>query len=200
MKGEVLVFKVMVAASAISAAVTLAAYFMATYIGGPWITDYLAFKINISLALFLAILPICASWSKRARARGHLTCMERRILDCVALCLPPSEREVWGKQIDAISNVRRILGGLEVNFDMRAVGRNPYFPLPRFSNENKFSVAVVTMSVPAVELSLNAYVWCASGKLFSIEYRGSVEYFAGMVGSNAEKDVVMSTEIIASSF
>jgi hypothetical protein len=73
--------------------------------------------------------------------------------------------------------VQRLPDGVEVNFYRMKNGRPTFDKDLTFPNKDaELQVAIVQMKIPNMT-TLTADIWCVSGFLFSIEYRGEVKYF-----------------------
>ena len=114
--------------------------------------------------------------------RARLTRIERRIIDIVGSHLDSAALIIWKQQVQAIYKVQRLPDGVEVDFYMREGRGHPPTPLPRFRHRDEFVVATVAIDVAGAGAPLNASVWCVSGRLFSIEYKGSVRYLDEALG------------------
>ena len=96
---------------------------------------------------------------------------------------------IWEQQVQSIYLIQRLPDGEEVNFYMRDPVSGTGKALPRFQRSDEFAVAEVVVSMPALESSIAANVWCVSGRLFSIEYKGSIRYFDEALGMDPEQVV-----------
>ncbi len=129
------------------------------------------------------------------RIGARLTRIERGIIDAVGSQLNSSARRVWEKQVQAIYKIQRLPGGVEVDFYMRDVKGHLPTVLPRFSHVDEFVIAKVTIDIPAARAHLKASVWCVSGRLFSIEYEGSVRYLDEVLGADPTSELHLSAQL-----
>lgn len=132
---------------------------------------------------------VIATLSKLFRRRPRLTSLERRILDSVGAEMSKPALTIWEQQVQSIYLIQRLPDGVEVNFYMRDPVSSTGRALPRFQRGDEFVVAEVVVSMPALESSIAANVWCVSGRLFSIEYKGSIKYFDEALGMDPESVV-----------
>lgn len=139
-----------------------------------------------------ALTGMAARFFKR---RLHLTSLERTILDAVERKLPVQASTIWQGQVKAIYLVQRLPDGIEVDFYMRDPLRGSGNALPRFQNQEEFVVATVQISLPSLGSSVSASVWCVSGRLFSIEYKGSIKYFEEAIGMDPAPDLRITVAV-----
>jgi hypothetical protein len=121
--------------------------------------------------------------------------LEQRILESVSSTLPLAALTIWEQQIQAIYLVQRLPDGVEVNFYMRDPLDRTRRALPRFPDRNEFVIATVVISLPTLGTSIDANVWCVSGRLFSIEYKGSIKYFDEAIGMDPIPDVEVAVTL-----
>lgn len=109
---------------------------------------------------------------------SRFSSLELLILNAVRDCLDSSVADLWDKQTREINKVQRLPENVEVNF-YRMKRRNPTFDDSlAFSNKaEELKVATVSVQIPNLSDTLTASVWTVRGFLFSIEYKGSVNYF-----------------------
>ena len=126
-----------------------------------------------------------ATYCRRAR----LTHLERKVIDAVGSQLAATALTIWNQQVQAIYKVQRLPYGVEVDFYMREELGKPPTPLPRFRHREEFMVATVAIDVTGAGPPLHASVWCVSGRLFSIEYKGSVRYLDEALGMDPAREI-----------
>lgn len=114
---------------------------------------------------------------------SKLSALESLILHSVRDRLNEDEVILWDKQVSAINKVQRLPEGIEVNF-YRMKGGSPCFDEAlAFDNKaEELKLATIQIRVPNVQETLSASVWCVKGFVFSIEYKGSVNYFEEAAG------------------
>lgn len=122
----------------------------------------------------------------------RLTCLERRALDAIGSKLSASLLGIWDRQIDAIHLCQRLTGGIGVCFYMREPEGGEGATSFRFQRNDEFIVATVAIALPELDSSITADVWMVSGRLFSIEYKGSINYFDEAMGMDPEPQVVLT--------
>ena len=127
--------------------------------------------------------------------KGRLTYIERSIIGTVGSRLDSTALTIWNQQVQAIYKVQRLPDGVEVDFYMREGRGQPPTPLPRFRHRDEFVVATVAIEVTGEGPPLHASVWCVSGRLFSIEYKGSVRYLDEALGMDPAREIHVTASL-----
>lgn len=157
-------------ASVASTILASAVGFSATSLGMSSALDYM---VDLYVISMLVCVPLCLAKLRRLDDTARLTTLEREVMTAIATCLPRGERDVWDQQVAAISRADRSSDGSNVSFSMRRTGRNPYLPLPVLPRQKTFVIAVVGLTHPELDESIEAKVWCESGRLSFIEFVGN---------------------------
>ena len=126
----------------------------------------------------------------------HLYDIEKLILDSVRSKLRDDIALIWDKQLKAINKIQRLPDGVEVNFYMMRKGRSSFDIELLFPNKTT-ELLLAKVQIELLGKKLNASVWCVRGQLFSIEYKGSINYFEDNYGIVPEPDLVIKSEILA---
>ena len=109
---------------------------------------------------------------------SKLSALESLILQSTRDRLSSVVASLWDKQIATINKVQRLPEGVEVNFYRKKTGHPSFDSQIAFANDaEELLVATVKITVPEISDQLTARVWSVRGFLFSIEYKGSVNYF-----------------------
>jgi len=144
------------------------------------------------------MLPLKSLLSALFGASGRLSDLEKRILDCVRAQLDERFRPLWDKQIQAINKFQRLPEGVEVDFYRMKAGRPTFAPELAFPNKTEeLQLAKVEIKLTNAPEKLVARVSCVKGFLFSIEYAGSVNYFAEAAGMDTPSPLQIQCELTA---
>lgn len=131
-------------------------------------------------------------------AGSQLSDMERLVLKSVKDRLDASVGAQWDEQVRAINKVQRLPEGVEVNFYRMKNGRPSFEEKLAFTNKTEeLLVASVQIGLPNVRERLTAHVWCVKGFLFSIEYKGGVNYFDEAAGMDPRPEFLITCELTA---
>jgi hypothetical protein len=126
---------------------------------------------------------------------ARLTQIERVVIDVVGSHLTSPALTIWEQQVRAIYKIQRLPDGVEVDFYMReGAGRRPA-PLPRFRHRDEFVIAMVVIDVFGAGAPLKTSVWCVSGRLFSIEYKGSIKYLDEALGMDPTSELHVTAQL-----
>lgn len=118
------------------------------------------------------------SWIGRLMRPGSrsFSDYERKVLEAVALRLPPDAAERLTRRIEEVNLVQRLDGGREVNCYSIKGGRVVVNPDSRIESSTGERM-LARFQVRGGQLASNeGEVWLVDGSLFSIEFRDSTEH------------------------
>lgn len=110
-------------------------------------------------------------------AKAAFSKLESAIFGAVESKLAPDVRELWAKQLQAVTRIVRIPDGSQVNLYVKRNGKLGFPQDLLFRNRDDFKVAVVDLKAAHTAAKLRARVWCSGGHVFSIEYKTSAKTF-----------------------
>lgn len=136
------------------------------------------------------------NWFKKVwYGLGGLNDLEWLILNAVREKLAPEAVILWDSQIADINKVQRLPDGVESDFyfiDLK-MGK-PFLNVERaFSNQKK-ELLLAKVQLKQSESKIDIEVWVVRGFLFSLEFKGSANYWLEYLGSEGDDDFKLDVE------
>lgn len=136
------------------------------------------------------------NWFKKVwYGLGGLNDLEWLILNAVREKLAPEAVILWDSQIADINKVQRLPDGVESDFyfiDLKT--GKPFLNVERaFSNQKK-ELLLAKVQLKHSESKIDIEVWVVRGFLFSLEFKGSANYWLEYLGSEGDDDFKLDVE------
>lgn len=128
--------------------------------------------------------------------RGKLNPLERYIIDQAADSLAPAARELLYSQIKRINRVQRLIEGKEVDLYQMKGGKAAFDDSLRFPYRNDESLlATIRLAHPSKPEVIQAELWLANGRLFSLLFDKSPRRFFDGIDLSVTSPAIVDKQI-----
>lgn len=127
------------------------------------------------------------------RRRPRLFDVENAIFDALLKELPREDAQILASQMGCIAAVQRLADGVESDFYMSEDFESR---AARLRGPDEFLLAKIVLRLPIFSSELEADVRCVSGRIFSFEYKGSVNYYEEALGMDPVPELIVDVTLV----
>ena len=127
------------------------------------------------------------------KRRPRLFDVEKAIFDALLNELPKEDARILMTQIGCIAAIQRLADGVESDFYMSEEFESL---AARLHGPDEFLLAKIVLYLPIFSSQLEVDVRCVSGRIFSFEYKGSVNYYEEALGMDPAPELIVEVTLL----